>query len=437
MIYLALIILIFMLWMWYMLSKKELFSATTIQLVIGSVFVAVAISSMSFYDLDDLHWNTFFVFLLAFAFFGLGEWVGGQFGKKENTYVPVAKEHALPIWLFVLTLAGGAFVLYAGYVSFMDAARGYGLQGDLIEIFPTMRSLLTRGKVSVAKSTLISQGEVLLHCLSYLFFYCFVNNVVYGYKKRAWYLLALIPSLGIYILSTARVGFIKFFVVLAMIAFLTIKEKNGWSSKTNRKIIPLMVVFILVIGIFFRLAGMLTGKSQGVSLVENVYMYFSNALFCFDSFLNDTIEYSTFFGARTLRNLYSVLNAFGLEIPLAPQFSPSFPVGSSPVTDNILTGMYNPVLDYTVLGMLVQRLLLGVLYGVLISKMKHRDQKMSMTAMVFCGLAFYPIVMWVMDDLFGTLIDLSMIYMLVYLTCLKYIFLDEKWKKKQGKKQGK
>lgn len=429
MIYLLFIMTAIFLWVYWNASGKELFSVTVIIVSINMLMIGLAITSMKIYGINDINISTALVLFGSYVFLAIGESTGRRISvNTASDNSKERKEIVIPkIVLFAFFLSG-IYCIYLTYVNFMRVAALAGYFGDFLTVFPKVRHYLTHELGTLDKSFLLNQLTVFVNCTGYYSFYAFMNNSLFFGKRRISYIIPIIPGLIVSLMSTGRVDSIKYLVILLMIGFLLMKLKSGWQRKTNRKMLKWILIGFVAVILVFRGGGYLTGKSVTRTTQQDIYRYFSNSLFTFDYFLNSNYNNSAQFGERTLRSLYSFINLFGFRIPLGNQFASFYPVGIYGDSDNVVTGLYYPILDYGVLITLLLRMIIGFLYAIYIKKIKNINLDINCARLYFVGVLFYPIFMSAIADVFGSILSLTHLYSFIYLMLFKRVFEDQSLK---------
>lgn len=424
MIFGLLVLLIAFMGAYYIANNREVLSATLIMTAIYVVMVIFAIAARSYYDIDDISFKTVAIVMMSLVFFGIGEYAGryGYF-KEVNTVPQSHLPHDNEIYLSTaFTLIIAIFSIAVAYYSFTDIMRfamRSGLVGDFNQVFSRLRGWITRGIVVYERGTLLNQLVLLDEAFCYMYVYILAHNYIYCKKVRVLYFFPVVPYFIVLFSTTGRTDFIEFFVVTAFIIFILLKAKHGWVTNVNRRIARIGLITLVAFYLVFRLAGRATMKTDLFGFVENIYTYFACSIYGFDSFITSNYSNSSFFGAQTLRSLYIILNLFKFNIPLVAQFNPEYAIGNTQTV--MLTGLFRPILDYTVIGMLLTRVFVGFLYGLLIKKAR-RIHPHNFVAIVFVGYVFYPLVMNPLSDIFGKLMSFGILYRFFYLWIVnKYI----------------
>ena len=427
MIFILLILLIILLFLYYSVNRREILSATLFITSIYIIMTMLAISARSYYRIEDISFKAAAIVVFSICFFGFGEYLGKHsYIKSADTRSTAHLENDGEIrfsTVFTLLVTFySAIVAYWCFVDIMRFATRNGLVGDFTTVFSRLRLWLTRGIVVYERSTLLNQLVILDEALCYMYVYTIVHNLIYKKRVKLVYYLPVIPFFVVMFSTTGRTDFIEFFVVTAFIIFILLKSKTDWSSHVNTKIIRIGIITLVLFYLLFRLAGRATMKSDEIGFGENIYRYFACTIFGFDSFITSNYSNSPYFRAQTLRSFYIILNIFGFKIPLVAQFNPAYNIGNTQTV--MLTGLYRPILDYTVFGMLLTRIFVGFLYGVLIKNIS-RTNPHNFVAIIFIGFVFYPVVMNPLSDLFGSLISFGYIYRFFYLWAINKFVLQK------------
>ncbi len=432
MIYILFIyILVLLIYSWFA-NKKEIFSASFLYLFISFIWVGLAISSMDFYGVNDIHINTFYIVSLSFLFFLLGEQIATKTvsNNRNSNKQPNDNDRKyieIKLFILIIMIIVPFINLYLSYISFKSFLMSNGFGTDLTVAFALARDALTNGRVVYNKSMLLSQLGLISSVISFFLFYSYCRNDILYKKKNYLRLIPIIPLVLESLLSTSRNGFIRYFCILAIIYLLTYKKYKEWSVQSNKKVLRNIIVIFVIIIVVFRLSGTLTGKTQKLGLLENIYMYFSNSLFAFDSFINTHFYTSDFFAKNSFRSLYLLLNQFGANFPISDQFFSAYRFGLTG-SDNILTGLCNPMIDFGFIGTLLTRFLLGFIYGRIFTKIKKSNAPINWIYMFYIGCFVYPLLMMPIADSLGSLCNLGLLYSLVYMIIIDNMFLPDEYK---------
>ena len=427
-LYILLFVLLLIAWGDYSINHGEILSATLIMSVIYIGLTVVAISARNYFSIDDISWKSLVIIPTALIFFGAGELFGkrGYFKRqieKEIEYQKPSQEILISKIFVIFTLLFSIVTAYLCFTDLMRFASRAGLGGDFYLLFGTLRTRLVRGIISYERSTLLNQMVIIDETLCFMLLYIFVHNLVFFGRRRLFELAPILPYMIVLFSTTSRTVYIEFLVVAAFIVFILLKIKTDWTRRSNSKIVKVSIIVLIVFYALFRFLGIFTMKTNSVGAIENLYDYFASSLYGFDSFINSNYETSSVFAAQTMRSAYIILNMFGFGIPITAEFNPYYPIGNTYTV--MLTGLYRPIVDFTVLGMLLSRVLIGFIYGRIIRSLK-RIQAYNFLIIIFSGLLFYPLVMNPLSDLFGRIISFGYIYRLFYLWLAQKIILEKK-----------
>ena len=438
MIYILLLLLVVQLLLGYVINGRDIMSAWLISISMFIISTAVYACSMNYFG-EDISAQTVLVIVLSLLCWGLGELtykfffskkVLPQKGKTEffNTQNTITQSAILkqskPIEVssFVIFMVC-IFVIMITVLRFQELyiiANRITAPSDLFQAIEYARYYLIYNEYSAGP--ILSHGSELSMCCAFFFSYVFLyNRINHGKSKYVMLLPTLLYAIQL-ISSTNRTGYIKLITVICIIAFILMKQKVNWNRKVDGKILRFGVMGILSFIIIFRLLGYITGVSELSNVWNNIAKYMSASILGLDRYLEDATSSTIIFGQNSLRSIYLILREWGVNIPWYSPHNDFFTWinGSA----NIYTGLKGSIEDYTFIGMLIARYLLGFIYAVIIMRFRNNKKSHSMISIIFCGIFFYPIVMTAIADVYSSILSISLIYDLVYLKLINWLFIN-------------
>ena len=273
------------------------------------------------------------------------------------------------------------------------------------------------GKLTYSPPTLISQLNIISECIVYTCIFSFVKDFLkFGVKYKK----LLFPCIG-YILYIAacdsRGNLIRNITIIAIIIFGLLLENKTNVKKTNKKILKIGILFLLIFFVVFRILGYRTGTSYNYSWSTNIAKYVSSGIYGLDEYLLDGPIKNNLFGESTFRLIYLKLNDFGATFNVldANDVFYQYAKGES----NIYTGLKGIINDFSVFGAGVFLMIWSMLSVCAVKAMQNK--KCTLMNCVVTGLLFYPIVMISISVEWRNVLSIPTIYMLFYLTLLSIL----------------
>lgn len=374
-----------------------------------------------------LHSNTVWVIVtLLFCIF-LGEMVANRIAVKSAPQKPIAETDQKPIllrWSICILLA--VVVLALSLIRFREVYK-FSLTvgnpaGNIWTMAKYIRSAQLSGKATLNLSVVASQGTVISKCLTYLCIYCICVN-----KNRTgkFYWRCVLPILCYFpqiIASDNRTDMLNTMTVCVIIAFVLIKQRNGWTSKGNMKIVVTSLVLVFAFFAIFRWLGYRTETSLRSETWDNITEYTSAGLVGLDKYLQNGEAPNTLFGQWSLKGIYMILRQWGVPIPQVDRFEKFFTYAKGEA--NIYTGFKPYIKDYTMIGAGFAMFF----WGAIISYGMKRIRKNGAGFVLLCwqGMLYYPVIMLSMDDTTSSVLGMSTLYTLFYLILLDLVFVKRK-----------
>lgn len=424
--------LFFIVFIVYLLNSLDILSPSIIS-------ISMYIFSVFFIILNANYWNETISFkaasiiIVGIIAFALAEILSmfifrSQGSFRHNITVNRINNYKMletPIRIILLFVAFGIIVefVYYRYISELAMFGGYGINGR--SMLSCARLAMLDTSIHITPSWFLKLGKALVKGFAFITVYMMIYNHVFAKVRKIQYRYIL-PNI-VYsfqaVFSTGRTEIIYYIVYILMILFIMWKIANNWSRKLDMKIIKFGVGGIFIFLICFRLLGYLTGKSDYLSLWDNLSIYIGSPIIALSKYLDINIT-NTIFGEETLGSIYGVLRYIGFDLPLI--YVPLEPVIWDNVQTNIYTSLRRYIQDYSVIGMIIIQFSLGLLYGSWFNWIK-KHRHIGFSLIVFARL-FYPIVESVIEERFfnvvlttGTLYDLVMLYILYKLLIKKNI----------------
>lgn len=270
---------------------------------------------------------------------------------------------------------------------------------------------------------IVSQGIVITKCAAYVFLFAFVYNLMND-RLRGRYFLLLLPcvshSVNI-ILSTARIGFIEFFVYIFFITMVMLMKKKNVSLRINRTFMKMAAVSLAAFLIIFTVLGYATGKTQYLGALNAILLYIGGSIIAFHQYLNKRPS-REFFGKETLRLFYAFLSKLGFDTPEYESYFLEFTNIGENASTNVYTALRRYLQDYGFLGSAFVLFVLGFLYGHFF-KLVIEGKKTGI-ALINTAAFAWPVFLFSIEEYsFKNLLGISSLYQIFYTFLLYYLFM--------------
>jgi oligosaccharide repeat unit polymerase len=418
----------------YVVSGKNLLSPIFILFGVFTFSTFAIVINLDFFGLD-ISFITYLVIILSLIFWGVGDLAASYFYSKYKKPQPsfIIEYRILPSnALLVISLLLVGLISFEEYIRFVkigDALGGtnfityYGLiRNYVVEVQNFQR---TDNLYPV--TGLIAFFITMARNISYVFIAIFVFNMVYCGVKKYKYLLPAIAYLPILLFSSSRSTFLEFFSWILILSVLMRYQANGWGVG-NKKVFKVMLIPSIILLLGFYSLGFVRSAGVGTMFTSEMFnslsKYIGSSIFGLDYLLNGHIPKGGDFAQHTSPLLYTILEKFGYKashIPLHGEFFYWKNDGA-----NIYTALRNPIIDYTVLGMLGTRIILGFLYGMLIRHfIYNHNNPYNILEYVLLPMFYFPLMYYFITDLFYYFFNLDFIYTLFFLSVLNVLIIKK------------
>lgn len=314
---------------------------------------------------------TIFLVLGSLFFMFLGE----RFCKKTNAYgvhyvnkltddsmLTVKKSTVLLMFLISIV------IIILEYKHVLEVARVAGYVGDSFVLNYARKAYLYD---NVENNTIISIVEYFVIAFGYVNVALLIRDVIInGFKKaKKRYIFAILPLIILYILSTGRTGFLQIFMYAISMILLCLYRKNGTIRIYNKKALKIVCQGIVIVGIIFILLGMLTGKTQKVTILQIIGEYFGSGIAALNVWIKDvytTNKVSNLFGEETFRSLYQLIARF-VDIPMSSAIK-EFVYFNNGNSTNVYTAFRDYYSDFGLLGTWIIEFFMGFFLTHLLGK---------------------------------------------------------------------
>ncbi|MGI6713439.1 MAG: O-antigen polymerase [Bacillota bacterium] len=438
MIYILLMLLLVQLLLGYIINGRDIMSAWLISISMFIISATVYACSMRYFG-EDISAQTVLVIVLSLLCWGLGEItyrlffykkvlpkkVKTEYINNQNTITQSAiLKQAKPIEVSIFAIfIVCIFIITITVLRFQELyiiANRIATPSDFFQAIEYARYYLIYNEYSVGP--ILSHGSELSMCCAFFFSYVFLYNRINHRKSKYVMLLPTLLYAIQLISSTNRTGYIKLITVICIIGFILMKQKVNWNRKVDGKIVKFGIMGIVSFIILFRLIGYTTGVSELSNVWYNIAKYISASILGLDRYLEEGASSNILFGQNSLRSIYLILREWGVNIPWYSPHNDFFKWANG--SANIYTGLKGSIEDFTFIGMLITRYLLGIIYAFIIMRFRNNNKNHSIISIVFCGIFFYPIAMTAIADVYSSIISISLIYDLIYLKVISWLFIN-------------
>lgn len=314
---------------------------------------------------------TMFLILGSLIFMFLGE----RFCKKTNAYgvhcvcklnddamFTVKESTVLIVFLF------SVIVIFFEYKHVISVAKLAGYAGGEFALNYARKAYLYD---SVENNLILSICEYFIIAFGYVNIAFLLRDVVKNGIKtlKRRYVIAILPVIILYILSTGRTGFLQIFMYSISVIIICLYKKNGPVRIYNKKAIKIICAGVVIVGIVFILLGMLTGKTQKVTVLQIIGEYFGSGIAALNEWLKNTYglnKGSVLFGEETFRSLYQLIGRFiNINISSAIKEFVHFKNGNS---TNVYTAFRDYYSDFGLFGTWIIEFLMGFFLTHLLGK---------------------------------------------------------------------
>jgi oligosaccharide repeat unit polymerase len=432
MLFLLLVALILLLLVAYVIMRQDILSPWVISIYMFIITVAVATLNYSKWN-EDISSITVLSVLVALIFFGAGEIVGRSFltqfsishNSKDysilssNQYIRIKKRY-----IFV-TIAVISMVIYFHYNHILSLARQVGFSSSMHNLLYYVRIAQFSPEIDSSRSGLLNLGLTFSTVISYFFIFVFMFNFIISEHKKKYYRYLIPGLLNVIniVLTTGRTQFINLATFILILLFFMLKHKYKWSTRLNNKILTYGIIGVILFLVIFRMSGYLTGKSESLSLWDNISIYLGSPIIALSKYFESPPE-RFLFGSETFYSIYHILRKFGFDIPQYDLIH-SFISWDSVSNVNIYTSIRRYIHDFGFLGMSIMMFSLGLFYGFFYKYVKIK-RNVDLRTVVY-AMYFFPITQIALEERFFTnIVSIQGVYNLTFIFLIWKYFIKEK-----------
>lgn len=338
---------------------------TSITLWITGMFLIASLAyiiNINYFG-NDISITTTIIVEASVFFYFIGEIIGTKilikplFHKElysEEYDEPIRPKRRLIVFLF---LAGMIFAIYRIYTMYRFAmTRGHASLSSLVSF---IRPYIIDGQYT--NENWVSLVTTMFEAISYISLFYFIYNLIKFRIKDHALLLPVLSYVLILFSTTGRTGYMKLFIIALAIIYIMLKSRKNGDSTIESKFIKYGIRIVIALVFVFYMYGYLFRNSQR-TITEYFANYFSAGLYGLDTYLRNPWPRNTLFGEYTLSNYYYYINKLFHTNYIIPSHNlPFFSWVNS--QSNIYTGLLLSIQDYGVIGMLLTRSFIAMIYS--------------------------------------------------------------------------
>ena len=427
----------------YFFNGKKLFSPTII--VNGAFLLSalVLLTNWKFFGYEDISLDCVLIVMLSIYALSFGElltmYVFQKKRKRALKYDNMLSNNinAEPLkvgkWFWVIVCATAVYIIIGGLSEIYKISLSLGNSKGLLYAVSYVRKYVNAGN-PLEISRLITYPAVFVKAsaLYCMFLFCY-NYVNIGSSSVKLLLPGILYCLYT-ITSTSRTGVIEIFCAFLIMFYAIHTKKNKGVKRSNAKLLQFTVVIGILVALVFIWLGNLRTVAYEENTASDIVNYMGSPLIVFSRWLG-RYELSPYPGYATFPQLINILNKIGItdtSISHSEMYSAEDVLASS--KSNLKTWLRAPIQDFTIVGMLISRFLIGVIYSCLVQWLidRNKNAEKHIGKFIFGCLLFYPLVSAAFADKFGGYIQLETVYMVIIFFIIGRV--SKKWNKKTGKK---
>ena len=419
----------------YFFNNKNVLSISLITAISFLVCALTIVLNWDFFGKEDISQKCFLVITLSFLFLGFGEMVISLSFREKKTNSSITKTFQkypnninIPNWFYWLIVVSALYITIARCIISYRLSVILGNNEGFFASFSYLRTYVNSGNI-IDVGRLVTYPAVLVKASSLFFVYIFFFKKKNGKFNIKWLLPIVIYS--VYTLTTtARTGIFELACFFVTIFYCYLIHTYKSMRKVNIKYIFIIGGIFVVLLIIFVITGNMRKYSwEESSGSQSVINYIGSPLLVFSRWL-ELPEYSQYFGQATMPDLINLFNKVGLTNTFVSYFETfSADVSLANSTSNLKTWLRAPIADFSILGMLLSRFLIGVLYSLATNRINEKSliSKRPVSLILTC-LLFYPIFLSYSADRFREYIQLETIYIIFLLLVFSKFFIKKQYR---------
>lgn len=389
MIFLLIFLLLIMLALSYIASKKIFLSPHFVLTTMFFLSACIVAININYWEYDISH-ITVLVIIGALTFFGLGQLLGEHLTISSRRRQSVlhsdisVKYMSIPKSFIIVSTLFGLVVMLLYFKQQYSNGLSIGSVGSISDLIRLNRY---GDESEFMSATYLTLFIIIFETITYfVLFVSAYRSILLGKKVKYFSLLPLIVIYGVIaMLSTNRSDIIIFASSIVFVIAFAYYSKADWQSKSNRKMIR-KILFVFVVALFiFRSYGYLSGKSEMYSFYDNVSIYVGSSNICLDMFLTDKSSIPSNYNPSLFKGFYNLLGYLGIHIQTNSYALPHqyWNHGAS----NVFTSLMPYIAKFGIGGMLAVEFGLGTVYGVIWRGIRTRRYTLKVACIY--GMFFY------------------------------------------------
>lgn len=365
------VIILFQLFLYYFIVKKDLSNPGIINLAIW-LFASLGTIHFSSKWGTPLSFITVFVIATGLFMFSTGVFFSNSLVRNvDNNRLrflpPISKLFFIIVFVFFVVaykiLSEDAYRVSMYY----SQLSGKPLSSNLFTAIERARYMITNYDYSFSKGTAnILRANYSLGILSFTYF---CQEYFYGNKliSRFLVLLVSVSSLFISLLSTGRTELLGLVSGYFVIFILYYSYKNIWTgNEQSGKLLKIILLYGFGSIVLFLVVGEFVLNRLGNSPIDNLSKYIGSPIAGLDYFIKNKNHFNenSYFGENTFIAIYGTMKSLGL---FPEKLSPFLPIiNFYGTTSNVYTAYYVLIKDFGYFVAIIIQFIYGMFFGIYI-----------------------------------------------------------------------
>lgn len=407
--------LLILLWINYIVFKRDFFSPAVLLCAFACVCVFFCLLNYNNWELSTFSGNTAFMIVLAIVSFACASKLvmkitihkKNKISKKVSSAVACYK---IPNYFTILVSICMIAITYQFFkeVSYIGEV---GRRMYSVKTYPLLwyvKNIDTGLSVNLITNSLVDIGYV----FSYLYIFFFIYNVTRTHKIKK-YLIYLLPVL-IYaiqsVLFGGRTGLLQMAtLIIVLIYYIEVGTKREKYSKIFKKYVKKLVpAFVIILLVFWYLNDASGRATTSMSPLYYVSVYVGSGIKNLDSFLKSYkwVDFGAGFGWETFGGIYSFLKHFfniaydGLVLEYQSHVNGLY-------MGNVYTSLRRYYHDFGYIGIIVLPFFMGSVISIFAKGTRRtllsltiNSRKTSEAGIIIYGILAYAIAIFFIEDFF-------------------------------------
>lgn len=428
-IIILIILLLSQLFVVYRINNRDYMTASFFMISTFIVSAIISLINLNSWEMKINILTTFVLVSMILAFV-----IGNLLGSNKNNKLVKVKNLTnksknidyieISTWkvILVLLLMSISTVFYFRFIfsTSLLAGNRYGYS----KMFQYARYAINDAQYNVSMNTLLAHSILISECISYIFLFVIIFNVLHKKKNKVIYYFPCILYVIHIGLSTARLDFISYVsaaIIFCVIISIHIDRKN---KKLCFKTILYLFFCLFIVFLGFRLLGYLTGKSSVRELWGDIAIYSGSSIPAFDYYLNNRPPQNKIFGKETLYNIYKMAKSVGLT-NISYNIALPFINNGVKFETNIYTAFRRLIQDYGFIGAYIIMFFEGIFYGIWTTRVKTKNF-IGVSTIIYAFM-FYPVIYTFIEEKFIiNFTAIKIIYCIIYFNILYKMFIGKR-----------